>query len=299
VNVSGIAVTGSSAANYSFNSVPLTTTANITAASTLSQVTSTLNPALPGSNITFTCTLASAGSSTDKPSGTVTFKDGAVTLGASAVDGSGSATLSTSLLSHGSHVITAEYAGDLNYLGRTNSLSPNQVVNTPPATGTFALGTTINTPVSFAASKLMKVDTDSDHDTLSVMGVNGASAHGGTISWVGSTITYAPPSNYVGADSFNYTVTDPYNGTATGTVSVTVRLGNFSSVISNLEPQADGNMRIIASGIPGGTYLIQATADLSTWGTIATNVALTNGLITYVDLNATNYTSRYYRIAAP
>ena len=173
------------------------------------------------------------------------------------------------------------------------------MVNTPPATGTFALGTTINTPVSFGALKLMKVDTDSDHDTLSVMNVNGASAHGGTISMAGSTITYAPPSNYVGADSFNYTVTDPYNGTAPGTVSVTVRLGNFSSVISDLEPQADGNMRIIASGIPGGTYLIQATADLSTWGTIATNVALTNGLITYVDLNATNYTSRYYRIAAP
>ena len=60
-------------------------------------------------------------------------------------------------------------------------------------------------------------------------------------------------------------------------------------------------MRIIASGIPGGTYLIQATTNvsLSPWETIATNVALANGLISFVDLTATNYTSRYYRIAAP
>ena len=134
------------------------------------------------------------------------------------------------------------------------------------------------------------------------MDVDGTSTNGGTVSVVGSTLTYAPPGNYVGADSFSYRVTDAYyNGTATGTVSVTVRLGNFSGAIgnSNIEPQPDGNMRIIASGIPGGTYLIQATTNLSTWGTIATNVALTNGLIWYVDLNATNYTSRYYRIATP
>src|SRR5207244_1676953 len=75
VSVTGLTLNGTDAVNYAL-SVPVTTTANITEASTLSQVTSSLNPALPGSNITFTCTLSSAGTSTDKPSGTVTFKDG-------------------------------------------------------------------------------------------------------------------------------------------------------------------------------------------------------------------------------
>jgi len=55
---------------------------------------------------------------------------------------------------------------------------------------------------------------------------------------------------------------------------------------------------VLASGIPGDTYLIRAGPDLNTWTTIATNVANENGIVVFLDQNATNYTSRFYRLAA-
>ena len=58
-------------------------------------------------------------------------------------------------------------------------------------------------------------------------------------------------------------------------------------------------MQLKASGIPGETYLIQASENLNSWSTIGTNAANSNGIIVFPDLNATNYTSRFYRLAAP
>lgn len=66
--------------------------------------------------VTLTASL-SGGSS---PSGTVTFKDGATTLGTETISGS-TATFSTSALGVGSHSITAIYAGDSNNLTATSS----------------------------------------------------------------------------------------------------------------------------------------------------------------------------------
>jgi hypothetical protein len=48
------------------------------------------------------------------PTGTITFKDGATTLGTSTLSGS-IATLSTTSLAVGAHSITAKYGGDDNF----------------------------------------------------------------------------------------------------------------------------------------------------------------------------------------
>lgn len=56
------------------------------------------------------------------------------------------------------------------------------------------------------------------------------------------------------------------------------------------------------SGTPGATYLIQATTNLavlSSWTTIGTNVAGTNGLFNFADLGSTNYRCRFYRASTP
>jgi len=80
-----------------------------------------INPALPGQTVTFTATVTdiSAGLSAT-PSGTVTFKDSTTTLGTGTLSGS-IATFSTSLLSVGSHSITAVYGGDNDFTGSTSS----------------------------------------------------------------------------------------------------------------------------------------------------------------------------------
>jgi hypothetical protein len=235
------------------------------------------------------------------PSGSVLFYTNEVALGSPVALSEGVASIATALLPHGSNTVRVEYAGDGNFLGSTNSLSPDQIINTPPATRTFALGANRNTPVNISATKLAKTVTDADGDPVSISAISSASAQGGTVSLEGSTITYTPPTDYIGADSFTYTVTDGFNPT-TGTVDVTVRYTESSSLINNIVSLPDGNTQISASGIPGYNYLIQATTtttDPASWTTIGTNAADSAGVIVFGDLNATNYNSRYYRLAAP
>ncbi|MCC6629776.1 MAG: Ig-like domain repeat protein [Chloroflexi bacterium] len=55
------------------------------------------------------------------PTGTVTFKEGATTLGTGTLNGSGVATLNNLKLPLGAHTITAEYGGDAGYVPRSTS----------------------------------------------------------------------------------------------------------------------------------------------------------------------------------
>ena len=64
-----------------------TTTANITSASTLNAVSSSLNPAQPTSNVTFTATLTVVSPGAGTPTGNVTFKDSGTSLGTGALNG--------------------------------------------------------------------------------------------------------------------------------------------------------------------------------------------------------------------
>ena len=89
--------------------------------------------------MTFTATIAVA-TGAGTPTGTVTFKDGAATLGTGALS-SGTATFLTSTLSVASHSITAVYGGDSNFTGST-SAPITQVVS--KGTPTVSLGSSTN-----------------------------------------------------------------------------------------------------------------------------------------------------------
>ena len=85
--------------------------------STTTLLSSSLNPAASGQSITLTVTVTGIGSNTPVPTGTVTFSDGTTTLGTGTLNISGTATFSISTLSQGTHSLTAQYAGDTNYVG--------------------------------------------------------------------------------------------------------------------------------------------------------------------------------------
>ena len=101
-------------------------------ASTLTQVSSSVNPSLQGQNVTFTAKVSAAGGA---PTGTVQFKDGGVNLGSpqtlQPVSFFSQATISTSALTPGTHTITADYSGDSNFNPSSGTLSAGQVVNQP------------------------------------------------------------------------------------------------------------------------------------------------------------------------
>ncbi len=66
-------------------------------------------------------------------------------------------------------------------------------------------------------------DSDPDGDTLAVTAQTITTANGGTaVLAANGGFTYTPATGFSGADSFAYTVTDGFGGSATGTVNLTV-----------------------------------------------------------------------------
>jgi hypothetical protein len=288
-----------SAANYNFNFVNGQLT--ITPASTTNFVSTSASPSPTGSNVTLTARLTAVAPGSGTPASNVQFiVDGSASGSPVALSG-GIASISTASLSHGYHTVTAQYAGDGNFFGSTNNLSSNQLINTSPVGGTSSITTTKNTAASVFVAKLIAIASDADYDPISVTAAGATSVNGGTVSLGGSKVTYTPPNNFVGADSFTYTVSDTFGGTGTGTVNVTVNAdqGTSTQNISIAPPQPDGSATIILSGIPGRSYLLQASINMIDWAVIRTNVADTNGLILFIDSDATNYPSRFYRSSTP
>ena len=115
---------------------------------TSTTLTSSQNPSQVGQAVTFTATASSSGGT---PTGTVTFKDGAVVLGTGTLSGAGIATFTTSTLALGSHSITASYAGTSTFAAST-SAALIQAVNTPTDSLKLRAMQVLATPVAAQVS---------------------------------------------------------------------------------------------------------------------------------------------------
>jgi CSLREA domain-containing protein len=111
--------------NSNYN--PATVTESVTAqkAATTTAVTSSVNPSNFGQTVTFTATVSS---SAGTPSGTVQFKSDGASVGSPVSLVNGVAQLTTSSLSAGTHTITADYAGDANFLAGSGTLTGSQAI---------------------------------------------------------------------------------------------------------------------------------------------------------------------------
>jgi Big-like domain-containing protein/NHL repeat-containing protein len=87
-------------------------------------VSSSANPSVFGQAVTLTATVHSS-SGAGVPTGTITFQDGATTLGTSPLNSSGSATLTASSFAVAAHQITATYSGDSGFFASNGSLREN------------------------------------------------------------------------------------------------------------------------------------------------------------------------------
>lgn len=96
-------------------------TVSSTKVGTSTAIESSANPTVSGQNGTLTATVMKTGSSSEQPSGTVTFtSDGAPLCSAVTLSG-GTASCSTSPLTVGTHSITATFNGDANFEASTSS----------------------------------------------------------------------------------------------------------------------------------------------------------------------------------
>ena len=87
--------------------------------------------------MTFTATIGVVMPGAGTPTGSVTFMDGSTTLGTGTLNGTGTASFTTSDLAIGSHAITAVYGGDGNFT-TSSSNAASQIVNQASTTTTLA-----------------------------------------------------------------------------------------------------------------------------------------------------------------
>ncbi|MBP7864540.1 MAG: Ig-like domain repeat protein [Acidobacteria bacterium] len=90
-------------------------------ADTATALTSSPNPSVFGQAVTFTATVTAVAPGTGTPAGTVTFLDGATTLGTGALAG-GTATFTTAALAVATHPVTARYEGDPSFNTSTSTI---------------------------------------------------------------------------------------------------------------------------------------------------------------------------------
>jgi autotransporter-associated beta strand protein len=297
VTVSGLALAGANAGNYTLTQPA--TSADITVASTTNALTSTTSVAQLGDTVTFTATVSAVAPGAGLPTGAVQFLTNGVPADAPVALTSGVATYSASL-SAGANLVEAQYSGDANFLGSTNTLS--QAVNSPPVAGNTNAGTTENQALVLGTDKLLPLCSDPDGDALSIISAGPTSTNGGTASLTGSTITYQPVTGFIGTDMFNYVVGDGRGGTATGSVVVTVTSASAPpcDIVSGPEILGNGHFHIVFAGIPGYRYTIRYSPNANgPWTGLTNLTAGAQGLFDLEDPTDPAPPMRFYNVTYP
>ncbi|MGK7904275.1 MAG: Ig-like domain-containing protein, partial [Hormoscilla sp.] len=113
----------------------------------------------------------------------------------------------------GAQIVTLEAGDDL-----TNLNFGNVANQSPVAVNDFAIATAGTT----ATINVLDNDSDPDGDRISVTEFTATTLLGGTVSGTDDVLTYTPAADFLGTDSFTYTINDSLGGTDTATVTVTV-----------------------------------------------------------------------------
>ena len=239
--------------------------------------------------VTFTATVA--GNNSSIPTGNVIFKDGSASIGTMALNSGGVASFTTSMLTTGTHSVTAAYQGDQDYASSVSSAltetvskiatSAAVVSSANPAdagaavnftvTITAASSTTPNAAITGPVS-LMDGNTVVGTGTLSPLGTGPATASAvisvSSLS-IGShaiTAVYAGDTDYVGSTS--------------GAVSEVISLATSSNVLTanTTAPIATKPVTLTATlssngGTPTGTVTFMDGATAIGTGNLANGVA--------------------------
>lgn len=136
--------------------------------------------------------------------------------------------------------------------GNETDLSNQVTMSTDSNIAPTSLDDSAETVESTAVTiNVLDNDSDLDGDALSILSVG--LAQSGSVSNTNSSVSYTPNTNFIGADSFSYTISDGFGGTSTSVVSVTVNAAPPSapSAPSNLSAQViktgKGKNKVISS----------------------------------------------------
>ena len=172
--------------------------------------------------------------------------------------------------------------------------------NHAPSVRNHTLTTLKNTAASFANAKLLAGATDADSNALTVTAAATTTA-GASVVWSSTAVSYTPPQDFTGTDSYTFTVSDGNGGTAVGTVAVTVTAnGGVSPNVVSGPSYSGGMFRVTFAGIPNYVYTVQyAESPSGTWSFLKYATAGADGQFEVTDELPQNTPARYYRTVRP
>ncbi len=128
-----------------------------------------------------------------------------------------------------------------------------------------------------------------------------------TPEYPAGTWAYFTPINADGTPMFPYTTGRQYYGSPTGgnsaiSEAVTPWFNGGPNTAESLDPPAlnstNGNVTLTWSAVEGGTYLVEASSDLTTWPDLTPSVVATGPAAGFVEMAAAaSSTRRFYRLS--
>ncbi len=238
----------SSNASSSSTAVTLNISGGVGSIPTTTTLTANATTATVGAQVAFSA-VVKPNSGSGVPTGTVSFLDGTSSLGSGTLDGTGTATFSTTSLAAGTHSITASYAGDA---GNSASVSTAVSVTVQAAAPSFAISLSPTSTVMSGAGSTTTMVT-----VTPAGGFNQAVSFACSGLPANATCSFSPP-----------TVTP---SGAAATTTLTIQTG----VVSALLPIAGGSALTLALGffVPG----LRRRGQLWLWVVLASTFGLAAG----------------------
>lgn len=261
-----------SSSNYDFSFVP--GALSLTPATATMSVSSSSNPAPNGSNVVLTATLSAVSPSAAMLTGTVQFRADGNPLGSPVTLDAGGAVLATSELTPGAHFITAEFPSTGDFIGVTNSLGVNQVINSAPLAAPATYWRATNTALRISIPEfLANYTSDADGGVVTLVSIS-SGTNGATIKSIGNAIYYLPSDsdpNRNSTDHLEYIVTDGMAGShATNSIRILLNDAEPRTVAANLLGLAstDTGIKVTFAGVPGFTYRVERAGAFESPGTV-------------------------------
>jgi hypothetical protein len=234
-------------------------------------VTSSANPSIPGQPVPFTATVTPP-TGNPTPTGSVDFVDTTTNtdLGTATLSG-GVATLTTSALGLGAHVIQANYGGDGTFLASSGTLTQTvtQSIVVLNGTASGALSVTGNASINIPGNLIVDSNsraalTESGNAAVTAAGIQvvGGASQSGHATW-----SPAPVTGAASAPDPLAALAAPTTGVARGSVNLsgnstlTINPGVYSSI------KVSGNARLtLTPGVyvlAGGGFTVSGNGSLS------------------------------------
>jgi hypothetical protein len=245
-------------------------------ATSTTAVSSSLNPSAFGKPITFTATIVSShgGSVT----GTITFKDGTTTLGAGALNTSTrKAAFATSLLTGGSHHITATYSGNADNAVSTSAAFTEVVSKAAPTTTLLPFGSSSYGQVATFRATVVPASGGSPTGTVTFK--DGSVTLGTTTVNTSTHLAIFTTSLLTGG---SHQITATYGGnvddapsTSAALTKVVNKAGSKVTLASSPNPSNFGNsVTFTATVIPAFGGSVSGTVMFKNFGTVLGSAAI-------------------------